>query len=143
MNKAIRLLRVSYWTGAVADGFFAIALLFPKLWGMALKIAPFKPDLQHRMDMAVGASLMFSWTVLLLWADRKPMERKGVLLLTVFPALTCLAITGIAAVVTGANSFSNMLPVFIMQSSLSSLFLVSYVLARRAESVAGLKKIVS
>jgi hypothetical protein len=139
MNKAIRLLRVSYWTGAVADGFFAIALLFPKLWGMALKIAPFNPDLQHRTAMAVGASLMFSWTALLLWADRKPMERKGVLLLTVFPALTCLAMTGIAAVVTGANSLSNMLPVFIMQSALASLFLASYVYGRRAESDAGLK----
>ena len=110
---------------------------------MALKIASFNPDLQHRMDMAVGASLMLSWTVLLLWADRKPMERKGVLLLTVFPALTCLVITGIASVVTGANTLSNMLPVFIMQSSLASLFLASFVLARRAESVAGLKKIVS
>ena len=67
------------------------------------------------------------------------MERKGVLLLTVFPALTCLAIAGIAAVVTGANSLRSMLPVFIMQSSLASLFLAGYVLARRAESVAGLK----
>ena len=139
MHKAIRLLRVSYWTGAVADGFFAIALLSPKLWGMALTIAPFNPDLHHRMDRGVGASLMLSWTVLLLWADRKPMERKGVLLLTVFPALTCLAMTGIAAVVTGANSFNSMLPVFLMQGALAALFLAGYVLARRAGSASSPK----
>lgn len=139
MNKAIRLLRVSYWIGAVADGFFAIALISPKLWGMALKIAPFNPDLQHRIDMGVGASLMLSWTVLLLWADRKPMERKGVLLLTVFPALTCLAATGFAAVVTGANSLRNMIHVFILQGSLTVLFLSAYVRARRAGSAGELK----
>ena len=131
MNTAITLLRISYWTGAVADGFFAIALTYPKLWGLALGIKPFNPDLQHRMDMGIGASLMLSWTILLLWADRKPMERKDVLLLTVFPALTCLAITGVAAVISGANSLRNMLPVFIMQAALALLFLTSYLLARR------------
>jgi hypothetical protein len=68
---------------------------------MALGIDRFAPDLQHRMDMGVGASLMLAWTVLLLWADRKPMERKGVLLLTVFPALACLALTGIIGVIGG------------------------------------------
>ena len=140
MEKARLCLRISYWTGVVADGFFAIALAYPKLWGLALGIAPFAPDLQHRMDMGVGASLMLSWTILLLWADRRPLERKGVLLLTVFPALTCLAITGIASVISGANSLHNMLPVFIMQSALAALFLASYILARCAESDAGLKK---
>ena len=84
MHTTIRMLRVSCWAGAVADGFFGVALLSPKLWGSAMGIADFAPDLQHRLDMAVGASLMLSWSVLLLWADRKPLERKGVLLLTVF-----------------------------------------------------------
>jgi len=140
MKKAITMLSISYWTGAIADGFFAIALTYPKLWGMALGINPFAPDLQHRLDMGIGASLMLSWTVLLLWADRKPMERKGVLLLTVFPALACLAITGIAAVISGASPLRNMLPVFIMQFALAVLFMTSYVLARRVESVAGMKK---
>jgi hypothetical protein len=100
-----------------------------------LGVSPFFPDIQHRMDMGVGASLMLSWTALLLWADRRPLERKGVLLLTVFPAVTCLAITGIAAVITGANTLRNMLPVFLMQSALAALFLVSYIVARRSESV--------
>ncbi|HWR73515.1 MAG TPA: hypothetical protein VN604_10115 [Nitrospirota bacterium] len=139
MNTAIRWLRISYWTGAVADGFFAIALAWPALWGLALGLPGFAPDLQHRIDMGVGASLMLSWTVLLLWADRKPVERKGVLLLTVFPALTCLALTGLAAVVTGANSLLHMLPLFVMQSLLFVLFITSYILARRAESAAKLK----
>jgi len=136
MKIAVRLLRISYWTGAVADGLFAIALAVPKLWGMALGIAPFVPPVQHRIDMGVGASLMLSWTILLLWADRRPVERKGVLLLTVFPALTCLAITGVIAVIIGANTLRNMMHIFILQGALAVLFLASYALARRAESEA-------
>lgn len=134
MDKAVRLLRASYWTGAVADGFFAVAMMVPDLWGAVLGIAPFDPDLRHRMDMRVGASLLLSWTVLLLWADRRPMERKGVLLLTVFPAVTCLMITGIAAVLAGVILLRNMLPVLAMQAFLVGLFLTSYVRARRAET---------
>jgi len=38
-------------------------------------------------------------------------------------------------VITGANTLRNMLPVFLMQSALSALFLVSYIVARRSESV--------
>jgi len=134
MISAVHLLRVSYWTGAVADGFFAIALVFPRLWGKAMGISPFDPDLQHRLDMGVGAALMLSWAGLLLWADRRPLERKGVLLLTVFPALTCLAITGMVAVISGVSSLQNMLPVFLMQGALAALFLASFVLACRAGS---------
>lgn len=136
MNATILLLRISYLTGAVVDGFFAVALLAPRLWGMVLGLPQFAPDLQHRLDLALGASLMLSWSVLLLWADQKPLERKDVLLLTVFPALTCLAMTGIAAVGTGANSLQNMIHVFVLQGALASLFLVSYFRARRTESAA-------
>jgi len=136
MKKEVSLLRFSYRVGAVADGFFALAMIFPKLWGMTLGLDHFSPILQHRLDMAVGASLMFSWTILLLWADRKPLERKGVLLLTVFPALLCLVITGIIAVLLGATSLRNILHVFLMQAALAVLFLTSYILARRAERAA-------
>jgi len=136
MKKATTMLRLSFWAGAIADAFFALALAYPKLWGMALGITAFAPDLQHRLDMSIGASLMLSWTVLLLWADRKPMERKGVLLLTVFPALACLSITAVAAVISKAIPFLNMLPVFIMQTVLTCLFLSSYILASRTESTA-------
>jgi len=136
MKNATTLLRLSYWTGAVADAFFAFTLVYPKFWGKALGIAAFAPDLQHRLDIGVGASLMLSWTVLLLWADRKPMERKGVLLLTVFPALAGLALAGVVAVISGANSLRNMLPVFIMQTALAVFFLTSYVIALRADPLA-------
>lgn len=127
MDGALRWLRLSYRTGAVVDGVIALAMLFPTAWARVLGLRQFDPDLQHRLDLAVGASLMLSWTALLLWADRRPLERRGVLLLTVFPALTCLAITGIAAVATGAGSLRGMGHVFVLQGTIAVLFLTSYV----------------
>lgn len=37
--------------------------------------------------MGQDAALMWGWTFLLFWASRKPLERKGVILITLFPAL--------------------------------------------------------
>ncbi|MHA1212822.1 MAG: hypothetical protein ACTSSH_10205 [Candidatus Heimdallarchaeota archaeon] len=37
--------------------------------------------------LAFETSLMWGWTALLFWADRKPLERRGVLLLTAFPVV--------------------------------------------------------
>jgi hypothetical protein len=39
---------------------------------------------QNRLTWAeiIGALLMLWWTVLLIWADRKPIERRGVVLIT-------------------------------------------------------------
>jgi hypothetical protein len=34
------------------------------------------------MAMQFGASLMLAWTVLLIWADRKPVERKAIIPIT-------------------------------------------------------------
>jgi len=40
--------------------------------------------------MRTGAPLMAGWTVLLLWADRQPLERRGVLPITVLPVIAGL-----------------------------------------------------
>jgi hypothetical protein len=85
-NK-IKWLRVSYWTGAIIDLIYAIALLFsPRLiqflWQLDAPIQ--ETDL---MWTKYFGSIVFSWTCLLFWADRKPLERKGVLLLTCYPVI--------------------------------------------------------
>ena len=44
-------------------------------FGMQLK--NFAPGADYRYAMGMGASLMLGWTALLIWADRKPIERRG------------------------------------------------------------------
>jgi hypothetical protein len=77
--------------GAIADGLATLRMLFPKIaYGV-----------EYRYALGLGASLMLGWSFLLIWADRKPLERKGVILLTVFPVITGLILAEIYALVSG------------------------------------------
>jgi hypothetical protein len=80
--------------------------------------------------MGMGASLMIGWTFLLIWADRSPVERRGVLLLTVFPVLFGLIIAGIYAVAAGLIPADRMVPTWIFQGLITGLYLFSYVYTR-------------
>jgi hypothetical protein len=130
MSRKILLLRVCYWVGAVADAVSAIIMLFPKLGGSMYGIADFNPGYEYRYAMGLGASLMIGWTFLLIWADRRPVERRGVLLLTVFPVLFGIIITGIYSVVIGLISADKMVPTWIFQGLITGLYLFSYVYTR-------------
>jgi ABC-type phosphate/phosphonate transport system permease subunit len=77
--------------------------------------------------MMVGASLMLGWTVLLIWADRKPVERKGIILITIIPVVIGMILAGIFAVCVELIQWENMLPTWILQLILLILFLYSYI----------------
>jgi hypothetical protein len=130
MRKKIILLRVCYWIGAVADAISAIIMLLPTVGGSIYGIPDFNPGSEYRYAMGLGASLMMGWTFLLIWADRRPVERRGVLLLTVFPVLFGLIITGIYAVATGLITAEMMVPTWIFQWVITGLYLFSYVYTR-------------
>ena len=82
--------------------------------------------------MGMGAPLMFGWTVLLLWADRKPMERKEILPITllVIAGETATQVWGISV---GFVPPGALVPTFVLQIALASLFLFAYFNARRTE----------
>jgi hypothetical protein len=124
-------LRLSYWAGAVLDLAAGSMMLFPGLFARLNGPAACQPGLDYRYAMGMGAPLMFGWTVLLLWADRKPLERRGVLPVTVLVIAGLVAdeIWGIAA---GFVPFGELIPTFALQLLLTVLFLFSYFNARRA-----------
>jgi hypothetical protein len=86
-KKRLLLIKIAYWLGIVADAVWAIGLTFPRVFGSLTGSPDFTPDLQVRSIMGIGASLMTGWTLLLLWAVRKPIERRVVILLTAFPVV--------------------------------------------------------
>lgn len=133
----IRWLRVSYWVGAVVDALAAVAMWFPEIGGALYRIEGFEPDADYRYAMRLGASLMSAWTVLLIWADRKPLERRGVLPITVL-LIFGLASAGAYAVRAGLIEASNMAPTWILQTILVALFLYSYARSRAAAADAAL-----
>lgn len=126
MDKNVRWLRIAYWAGAIADAVAAAMMLFPDLGNAVYGRADLIPSNDYRYAMGLGGSLMVGWTILLLWADRKPVERRGVLLLTVFPVLVGLALAGVYAVVSDLVSFARMIPTWVFQGALTSLLLFSY-----------------
>ncbi len=73
MKKQILLLRLSYWIAALADFVIAYLALVPQRMGL--------PDIAYPMGLT--SAIAFSWGVLLLIADRKPMERSWILIPTI------------------------------------------------------------
>jgi hypothetical protein len=130
-NDAVRWLRISYWAGAILDALAALSMLSPDLFAATNGLPDFRPGADYRYAMGMGASLMLGWTALLLWADRKPLERKGVLLITLAPVVLGLVLNEVVAVREGFLSALTMVPVWIAQSLITCLLVFSYVNARK------------
>ncbi|MFW2368561.1 MAG: hypothetical protein ACN4GW_19265 [Desulforhopalus sp.] len=81
MKKSIILMRLSYWTAAIADFVVAILLLIPERMGATEITYP----------MGLASVVVFSWAVMLIISDRKPIERKWILLPTIL-VVTLIAI---------------------------------------------------
>jgi hypothetical protein len=129
MNKKILWLRISYWVGAIVDALAAVQMLFPKLYTLTSR-TDFTPDAEFAYAMRLGVPLMVGWTVLLIWADRRPVERRGVLLITVIPVVIGMALNQITAIPIGVSSVGAMIPIWILQAMLIALFTFSYLNAR-------------
>jgi len=125
MIRGVLFLRISYWLGAVLDGILVIPMLIPQIGGVLFGIDRFEPGNDYRYAMMVGAALMFGWTILLIWADRKPVERKGVLLLTV-PIIIGLMLANLFAVSVGLIRLERMIPSWVMETGVLILFCYSY-----------------
>ena len=82
MAKSVLLLRMSYWIAAIAD--FAIAILawIPERMGVTEVVYP----------GGLASVIAFSWGLMLLIADRKPMERKWILIPTIIVVALITAI---------------------------------------------------
>ena len=66
-------MRLSYWIAAIADFIIAILVWIPERMGVDEVAYP----------MGLASVTIFSWTVMLLIADRKPIERKWILIPTI------------------------------------------------------------
>lgn len=135
LKNKILWLRACYWIGAIVDGFVAVAWLFPDRWASFSDFSQHSPGIELSFAMWQGAALMFGWTVLLLWADRKPVERKGILLITVFPVISGMILANILSVTSGLRTFESTVPVILLQSILAGVFTTGYVIQEKKKNV--------
>lgn len=133
----IRWLRISYWIGALVDGAAAVLMYMPEAGRALYGVTDFQASADYRYAMRFGAALMVGWTLLLLWADRRPVERRGVLPLTVV-VIGGLASAGAYAVSADLVELAYMLPTWVLQLGLAALFVYSYWVSRDAARSASL-----
>ena len=77
----IRLLRIAYWLGICLDALAFVQMAFPEVGRSMMKMTiELQPDYIFAINLAAG--LMLAWTLLLIWADRKPLERRMIIPMT-------------------------------------------------------------
>lgn len=131
-NNAIRWLRISYWTGAVVDFVAGWIMLIPGLFALMNRPEAFRPTDDYRYAMGMGVPLMFGWTVLLLWADRKPLERKAILPITLL-VIFGEVMTQVWGISAGFVPLGALAPTFVIQATLILLFGFAYFGAGRVQ----------
>ncbi len=130
MQKKIFHLRLCFWLGALLDGLSLLPMLFPSIARSVFGMEKLNPDPAYNYAMGIGAALMAGWTVLLIWADRSPMERRGILLITLLPVLAGIVLAGLHAVGQGLIRADRMIPMWITQAILILLFTGTYIHTR-------------
>ena len=132
MNKSIRWLRISYWVGIIVDGLVTIAWINPGMIGLLDSDSGM--GIATRIALGWGASLLLAWTFLLFWADRKPLERKGVLLLTCFPVISGLCLTNVFGFINDIIPPGSFIASSLLLLVIMALMLGSYLYAGRRQS---------
>lgn len=126
-KKTSFLIRFPYWLGIIADALWAIALLYPPLYGILIGNSNFNPDLQYKLTMSVAGILMVGWTLLLLWGVQNPIERRFVILLTAFPVVFGLFFVSLISYISGnpAGLWIVIKTAFLFVTMVISYFLAS------------------
>ncbi|MGD8457343.1 MAG: hypothetical protein PVF83_13260 [Anaerolineales bacterium] len=128
MKKGVLWLRVTFWWGIIADAFETVRMVFPRLF-LASTGVELPLDAGFRFGLLYGAPVMLGWTILLLWADRKPYERRGVVL-CIIPVVLGYVAVEVLGISMGIVALAKIIPIFVIQGILICLCIFSYVKAR-------------
>ena len=132
MNR-LKWIRASYWIGAVVDAVMGVAMVYPPLLAKMLQLTEVPSSIEVRSALGMGAALMFGWTALLVWGSLQPVQRRGILLLTVVPVILGLALTTLYGYLAGYVPLIGAISVWVLQSILVTVFLSAYLMARRQD----------
>ncbi len=109
MRNKINWLRISYWIAGIADFIVAILTLIPSRMGVD----------QHVYPMGMVSAIAASWGVLLIMADREPVQRRWILV----PTMLVVALLGAVALHAGLVGLVPLLR--IIPSTIASLVVFS------------------
>jgi hypothetical protein len=117
--REARVLRAVFLAGAVTDAVALLPMLLPSfatlLWGLR------DVSDSYQLAMRCAASLMLGWTLLLVWASRRPLERYVVAPFTVL-VVGGIVMSEIAGAVAGVVVAWRVVPTWCLQAILLVLF---------------------
>jgi hypothetical protein len=122
-----KTLKLAYMLGSITDSVVFMMMIFPQFASAFWGIEGFTE--QYYFAMGLGAPVMLGWSLLLLWAYKKPVERRTIAPLTIL-AIIGIAISSIIMVSRGLFTGTGMLPSFIVQAILLVLFSYGYITIR-------------
>ena len=96
-----------------------------------LQPLPFELSPVYLYVSRVAGALMLGWTVLLFWAQRKPLERADILLITLFPVVSILAIAAVLVARSHFMPLAKLVPMFVLYCVLYAMIIPSYIWAKR------------
>lgn len=127
MLSGMKILKLAYLAGAITDFPLFLLMVFPSLatifWGFR------EFDDKYYFAMGMGAALMLGWTILLLWAYQRPIERRFVAPLTII-VIIGIAATNMIMLNRGTFTITELLPTLIIQIILITLFSYGYMNTR-------------
>ncbi|MCA2002013.1 MAG: hypothetical protein LDL51_09130 [Chloroflexi bacterium] len=122
MKFAKWVIYFTYSIGILLDAYASVSILKNYVYGVNEKFIFSK-------DIGSAFALMLGWTFLLGWAILKPLERKGVLLLTAIPVLLMLGCNNYIVLYSGIVTWSDNGINLVGSVFLIILFTVAYFLA--------------
>jgi preprotein translocase subunit SecF len=131
LDKGIIFIRFAYWIGAIMNLLVAISMTLYVFFELNIGMDFPDANLENRYMLVAGMALMWGWTALLIWGDRKPVERKMLLLLTAMPVVILYFVGDLVLFLQGAGD-PNIASFVIIQSIrivLLSIFISSYFIA--------------
>lgn len=123
------IIKITLWWGIFADLIETIRMAVPQIF-IATTGAHITINDSFRFSLLYGAPVMLGWTILLFWADQKPIERKGIFLCLI-PVIIGYFIVEAIGIQSGILDLKNIIPTFILQTILLTLTIISYLTAKR------------
>ncbi len=127
------MLRVGYWVCGIFELMALVPMLSPTLFGGVMGIPDFHPGPDYTYAMGIAAVFTLGWVLLLLWADRRPVERRGVALVTIAPVFVGNMVCGIYAAASGFVATTTMAPSWIAQAIVVLILAFGYYEAGRVD----------
>lgn len=119
MDKKLIFIRFTYWYGAILYFLVFLDMMISVLFEFSISTSYVSTDIAYKYQTGTGAALMLGWVILLIWADRKPIARKDILIITILPVILGIMII-------------NILYTFLWIFSVLTLiiFIIAYIFAR-------------